>query len=175
MTDDAERIIKALRICDGYNRGANIVLDAADQIERDQAEIERLTADLENAQDRLSYARGGFDELLDESVKFSKEVASYQQMKKALQDKGFTSLEAVFGELEQVTRERDALLMDVKESQCLICQYCKHYYKVDPNGGKHSRHSCTEFGDGLCKTALGCGRWEWRGLCAENGGDHDAL
>ena len=117
MTDDAERIIKALRICDGYNRGANIVLDAAAQIERDQTEIER------------------FGKVVD--------------MLKA--------------QLERVTSERDAAIKDIEPLMSMMsfehhqtCKYC---------GGR---------GEHCDLKSSGCNA-KWRGLCAENGGDHDAL
>lgn len=136
MTDEAKRIIRLLRC----TRNCMYASDARkycgssicqkDGIERDAAaQIERDQA----------------------------ELANYQQLKKALQDKGFSSLEAVFAALEQVKRERDAAVKSLEYySACRDCQYYNKSEPCDiveniPFGGK-------------------CGDWKWRGLCAGNGG-----
>lgn len=69
-------------------------------------------------------------------------------------------------ELETVKRERDALIYDLKEAS--PCFSCKAFLR---NGGKcRGGHGCLD--DLMIKILgdkVGSG-WEWRGLCAENGG-----
>ena len=64
-------------------------------------------------------------------------------------------------QLELVKRQRDAAIKDITRA----CGYCKHYVY----GKTH-----------LCRSKKPCANisgvntaWEWRGLCAENGGAED--
>ena len=72
-----------------------------------------------------------------------------------------SGLKAELASYQQVKRERDAAVKSLEYySACRDCQYYKSepcdIVENIPFGGK-------------------CGDWKWRGLCAENGGDHDAL
>ena len=60
-------------------------------------------------------------------------------------------------EIEKIAKERDAAVKDIPRA----CGYCKHYV--------HSKM--------LCRSKYPCAhvsgvntRWEWRGVCEENGG-----
>lgn len=68
-------------------------------------------------------------------------------------------IEALAAELEAVKRERGAAIMDLENaSRCESCKYCLVSVREEP---------CCDCGciiDGLRE------KWEWRGLCVENGG-----
>lgn len=66
----------------------------------------------------------------------------------------------VLSKLETTTRERDAAERDITPS----CVYCKHSYLNRPGIG-----NC-EYADVF--ECVGNARFEWRGPCAENGGDN---
>lgn len=75
-------------------------------------------------------------------------------------------IEQLTAELEQVKRERDAAVRDVK-SLCATnyfsgdyCEYCKYN---EPDGQCH--HDCTPY-----SVVWG---WQWRGVCAENSREVD--
>ena len=61
-------------------------------------------------------------------------------------------------ELETVKRERDAALVDLKKRR--DCKVCKYYVRQ-------------AFEEPCVSCGFGQRNWEWRGLCAENGGTHD--
>ena len=64
--------------------------------------------------------------------------------------------------IKQLERERDAAIKDIPRA----CGYCKHY----AHRKTHECHSKVP-----CANVSGVNtRWEWRGLCAENGGAEDA-
>lgn len=64
-------------------------------------------------------------------------------------------IEQLSSELEQVKRERDAAINELKDA-VEACEYCKKFAK---------RSFCSELEN--CDECCG---WEWRGPCAENGG-----
>lgn len=83
------------------------------------------------------------------------ELASYQQVKKALQDAGFESLEGLLEDYAQVKRERDASIADIEKLmsevglQCWeACEFCGMY--DDDECIRNAPHK------GQCKT-------KWRG------------
>ncbi len=66
-------------------------------------------------------------------------------------------------ELEQLKRERDAAVRDVKSlcaTNYFIGNYCAYCKYNEPDGQCH--HDCTPYSAGW--------GWQWRGVCAENGG-----
>ena len=81
------------------------------------------------------------------------------------------AMQAVLDELEQVKRERDALLKIIDESMCddEKCIICTHY---QPNNSETDCAVMKWIDDG--KTLDGECKFEWRGPCAENGGEEDA-
>lgn len=84
--------------------------------------------------------------------------ANDSQVKKALQDNGFGSLEELLQAYSQVKRERDAAVNDLKSVQGgQRCERCKNY------GG-------TEFIDAVCIECINGSIWEWRGV-QEGGND----
>ena len=71
-------------------------------------------------------------------------------------------IEELTAELEQVKRERDAAVRDLREQNA--CAHCKHYQPG--NLAANCEHECM-FISGS-KTG-----WQWRGVCEENGGAND--
>lgn len=92
-------------------------------------------------------------------------------MNDELQDKAADLIEQLTAELEQVKRERDAAVWDIKNSQ--PCFACRHFQRNEGSckGGRQCMFemlTADEFGEeyeGLL--------WQWRGVCAENGGAED--
>ena len=85
------------------------------------------------------------------------------QVKKTLSDNGFASLEAFLQAYNQVKKERDAAVADLKEAcagcsnDTLCCNYCKH--QEDDLQCHHDCKMYTKEWD-----------WQWRGVCESNGG-----
>lgn len=73
--------------------------------------------------------------------------------------------------------ERDAALHDMHQLQGAICSYCANLYR--PDGADHVH--CKEFGDlsrfgnddAECSPLI-CGKFAWRGVCAENTKEENA-
>lgn len=70
---------------------------------------------------------------------------------------------------EQLERERDAALHDMKNINGNICLACKNHYRPDLSVLKFA---CKEFGDLRCQEVLRCGKFEWRGV-PEKEGEND--
>lgn len=72
--------------------------------------------------------------------------------------------------LEQLERERDAAIEDIKKAALFLCQTCKKYHPAIVDGSKHycDRIPADHFDDG----AIACGMYEWRGVQEDN--DEDA-
>ena len=79
-------------------------------------------------------------------------------------------IERLMGERDKAIEERDAALYDMHQLQGATCAYCKNLYR--PDGADHVK--CREFGDlsrfydGVECSPLICGKFAWRGVCAEN-------
>ena len=97
------------------------------------------------------------------------------QVKKALSDNGFSSLEAFLQAYNQVKAERDALLHDLWEAEKTDCDcsHCRHYARLE------NEKLCEEsdFMCPVCEKECRCktctedlNHYEWRGVCAENDG-----
>lgn len=85
--------------------------------------------------------------------------------------------------LAQTERERDAAVVDIRNAKWMLCHVCKNYYRPDPD----IRHyACKAFGefskflnssdfseDGYNFPSL-CGKFKWRGICAENTKEENA-
>lgn len=70
-------------------------------------------------------------------------------------------VEQLTAELEQVRRERDAAVRDVSvHDPCAVCKHCDCGINDSP---------CRECLDGKKPWE----EWQWRGVCAENGGAED--
>ena len=69
--------------------------------------------------------------------------------------------------IEQLERERDAAIEDIKKAAIFICQTCKKYHPAVIDETKHfcDEISADHFDDG----AIACGMYEWRGAKEWNG------
>lgn len=84
-------------------------------------------------------------------------------------------LKAALAELEQVKRERDAALNDLKIADFWgNCQFCKYVGDHDA-ACETNDYLCCDCQEPTCacKTCANATGWEWRGPCAENGGTED--
>ena len=75
-------------------------------------------------------------------------------------------IEQLTAELEQVKRERDAAVRDVKSlcaTNYFIGNYCAYCKYNEPDG--QCFHNCEPYSDKW--------GWHWRGVCAETGGAND--
>ena len=68
--------------------------------------------------------------------------------------------------IQQLQKERDAAVSDMKEAQGSVCLVCKHYYKPNPD---IQRYACRFFGDFFKKginpaDTIWCGQFAWRGV-----------
>ena len=101
----------------------------------------------------FGHEQGCDDGLLPDALAYIQQLESNDsQVKKALSDNGFASLEAFLQAYNQVKAERDAAIKDIPRA----CAYCKHYV-----------HKKTH----LCRSKYPCAhvsgvntRWEWRGV-----------
>jgi hypothetical protein len=79
-------------------------------------------------------------------------------------------IESLSAQLDQVTRERDAAVKDIRNAAFCGCHVCKQYYRPDQNVRKYA---CKIYGsfdehdfiadDG----SIFCGAMEWRGVEVE--------
>ena len=97
-------------------------------------------------------------QLLTDAFAYIQQLESNDsQVKKALSDNGFASLEAFLQAYNQVKKERDAAVADLKEmcARCsddtLGCNYCK--YQED---GLQCHHDCKMYTKEW--------DWQWRGV-----------
>ena len=76
-------------------------------------------------------------------------------------------IERMSAQFEQVTRERDALLNDLRDANQNNCEHCKHYGHSATNeqceGADYMCKDC-DFNDCPCRTCAGCSNWQWRGV-----------
>jgi hypothetical protein len=103
--------------------------------------------------------QGCDDSLLPDTLAYIIDLESNDsQVKKALSDNGFSSLEAFLQAYNQVKAERDAAISDMgtlAEHQLNPCDICKHLEPCDKP----------------CERALQMEEcFEWRGVCESNGG-----
>lgn len=71
-------------------------------------------------------------------------------------------IESLAVELEQVKRERDAAVEDLRQAAIYLCCACKKYHHA-VQGGSH--HYCDEIGErDDFEGAIACGMFEWRGV-----------
>lgn len=89
----------------------------------------------------------------------------------------FAYIQHLESRLAQAERERDAAVTDIRNAKWMLCHVCKNYYRPDP-AIRH--YACKAFGefskflnpsdfseDGYDFPSL-CGKFKWRGVCAEN-------
>ena len=77
-------------------------------------------------------------------------------------DESANLLESLSAELEQVKRERDVAVEDLKQAAIYLCCACRKYHRAIP--GK-SHHYCEEIGKREdFEGAIACGMFEWRGV-----------
>ena len=64
--------------------------------------------------------------------------------------------------IEQLERERDTAIEDIKVAATFLCQTCKKYHPAVIDGTKHfcDEIPADHFDDG----AIACGMYEWRGV-----------
>jgi hypothetical protein len=103
--------------------------------------------------------QGCDDSLLPDTLAYIIDLESNDsQVKKALSDNGFSSLEAFLQAYNQVKAERDAAISDMgtlAEHRLNPCDVCKHLEPCDKP----------------CERALQMDEcFEWRGVCESNGG-----
>ena len=69
--------------------------------------------------------------------------------------------------IQQLERERDAAIEDIKKAAMFLCQTCKKYHPAIIDGSKHfcDETPADHFGDG----AIVCGMYEWLGVKDGNG------
>ena len=79
-------------------------------------------------------------------------------------------LESLSEQLEQVTRERDAAVKDIRNAAFCGCHVCKHYYRPDQNAHKYACkiHGSFDEHDFIADDgSIFCGSMEWRGVKVE--------
>ena len=72
--------------------------------------------------------------------------------------------------IQQVERERDAAVKDMRNAALCGCHVCKHYYKPDPNVRKYACkiHGSFDEHDFIADDgSIWCGAMEWRGVQKE--------
>ncbi len=167
-----EEIVKALRcdcdldkdcaMCPYRNNFCilNCARDAADLIEQQAKEIERLKTDV--AKEFICFVGNPhrvkecpYGDRLEELEELE---SSYQQVKKVLDDAGFESLdellEATIDEIEQLGAERDAAIADLYKAKS--CNTCAKQYKDDCLL-EECMEPCSAFAEGDVP-------YEWRGV-----------
>lgn len=76
--------------------------------------------------------------------------------------------------IQQLERERDALLADLKEADMNDCCHCKSYIHSENNACEAADFNCDacENNDCMCKDCRNNNHWEWRGVQEdENNGE----
>lgn len=88
--------------------------------------------------------------------------ATCDQLTDALKTRGFENIEAVFAEMDQVKRERDAAVEDLKEADLIDCMHCKAYEK----NAIPCQCDCEDckIVNCVCKTCVRNSNWQWRGV-----------
>lgn len=72
-------------------------------------------------------------------------------------------LEKLAAELEQVKRERNAAIADLKEADRLECEHCRSYGLCQVGDGEDiDCETCTI--ECKCRECRNGNQWEWRGL-----------
>lgn len=142
------------------NRNSYILYgDAADLIEQQAREIEQLKTDV--AKEFICFVGNPhrvkecpYGDRLEELEELE---SSYQQVKKALHDAGFESLEGLLEDYAQVKHERDAAIADLYKAKS--CNTCAKQYEDDC-----LRKTCWE----LCSAFVeGEVPYKWRGVKEE--------
>lgn len=74
-------------------------------------------------------------------------------------------LRSTLAYIQQLERERDAVIEDIKVAATFLCQTCKKYHPAVIDGTKHfcDEIPADHFDDG----AIACGMYEWRGVKEE--------
>lgn len=73
--------------------------------------------------------------------------------------------------LAHVERERDAAVHDMKQCQSAVCNACKRHYRPNPDVRHYECALLGKFSDIFDSDddrPFICGKFEWRGVCAEN-------
>ena len=121
----------------------------------------------ETMKKRLVHLEGGIVEVSE----------AYRKVKKALCGNANAPLSEVLQTVDQLKsrraqaeRERDAALYDMHQLQGAICAYCANLYRPDGTAHVHCRvfGDLSRFDDDNECSPLVCGKFKWRGVCAEN-------
>ena len=116
------------------------------------------------------------DMLIKDTMEYIGQLEStYGQVSKALCGKDSATLEEILEAVDQLKRERDALLHDLREAEktACDCSHCRHYARLEnENLCEESDFMCL-----VCEKECRCktctedlNHYEWRGVCAENDG-----
>lgn len=144
MTDKERENVAALRCLteDDCICFPNVALTAM----RDAADlIESLSKQCDDQNEMLHWAYG-----------------ILKKLDKGLEEHGFDSFEEVYAQLEQVTREQDALLDEVR-GECDVCANKKDC--TAPKCRKSQHKECEEC---PCRTCIIDTNWKWEGVEATN-------
>lgn len=91
--------------------------------------------------------------------------------KNQMQKDALTYIQHLENLLTQATTERVALLADLVNAKWFLCHVCKNYYRPDPVIRHYECKALGKFSDfidGDCDSIIHCGKFDWRGVCAEN-------
>lgn len=75
--------------------------------------------------------------------------------------------------IQQLEKERDAAIVDIKNAKWCLCHVCKNYYRPDPTVRHYACKALGEFSDFRINDEedsfiAHCGKFAWRGVCEEN-------
>lgn len=148
MINEARVLARKLRSAYGYSPALNM---AAAQY------MEKLAAELEEAENKLGnllyHVTGG---------RFSKINYTVEEMKRLVDDYQQGEC-AKCEELEQIKRERDAAIADLKEADRIDCEHCRWYGLCQPAEGEDiDCEKCTNVCK--CNECRNSDQWEWRGM-----------
>ena len=103
------------------------------------------------------------DMLIKDTMEYIGQLEStYGQVSKALCGKDSATLEEILAAVDQLKRERDALLRALKEVRC--CEECAH------RDEKEALNEVYDVPSQCINCRLERTQFQWRGVCAENDG-----
>ena len=196
MNDEQKRVVRLLREYDGVEtwhtrkdnelKAAELITHLSDELDRVRAENERIRQSsvtheaLQGVPNEMEHVNLELTELQADHEReramrrhiartHGKEIAKSADLQLAL-DAVRCDRDALNVELVQARREIKALLKIIDESKCddEKCKICTHYQPNNADADCAVMHYLDDGDtlDGECK-------FEWRGVCDENGGEDD--
>lgn len=196
MNDEQKRVVRLLREYDGVEtwhtrkdnelKAAELITHLSDELDRVRAENERIRQSsvtheaLQGVPNEMEHVKLELTELQADHEReramrrhiartHGKEIAKSADLQLAL-DAVRCDRDALNVELVQARREIKALLKIIDESKCddEKCKICTHYQPNNADADCAVMHYLDDGDtlDGECK-------FEWRGVCDENGGEDD--